>query len=460
LNVAETISPAADAAAKAELKARRTRALSAVGQARVANSWLRLGSCAIVAVVAMSLVANIWPIVWWAGLVAVILIDRHLYKRLLLRCQANDPPQSITGLIAWTAAQSAYGNIIAVLLWFAPYVPGETMAVIYICGGLANAAATLRSNPALSIAGIGPTIATLLGLPLIEYAMNGGQNSLDLMPLVAGLLLLGFGVNLWKSLRESDAAQAQAEAAAMRERQAAAAAAAAKTDTIRRMNDELRTPMAALVGAAEHLHRAAVSPQARSHIAAIVQAGEVLKMVLDDLSDLDNLENGQLRIETKPTDPRELARTVVAAFKTAAADKNLELFLDIAPDVPTRVALDPARVRQVLFNLLANAVRFTTHGGVRVRVSVLNTEANRARLNFAIADTGAGMSRSQLAQIFGRAKLCMEGEGPGLGLTISLRLAKLMGGQINAKSDIGQGSMFAFTVDTPVLVQSTASPVA
>jgi signal transduction histidine kinase len=460
LTDAETTSPAAVAASLAEAKAKRARGLIAAGHARIGNSWLRLGSSAIVAVVAASLLNNLWAFVWLAGLVFVILGDRAIYKSVLRRSLAGDPPRNLGGVVAWTAAQSAYGNIMAALLWFAPYVPGETLAVIYICGGLANSAATLRSNPALSIAGIGPTIATMLGLPLAEYAMNGANNPLDLMPLVGGLLLLGFGVNLWKSLLASDAAQAQAEASAMRERQAAAAAAAAKTDTIRRMNDELRTPMAALVGAAEHLHRAAANPQARAHIATIVQAGEVLKMVLDDLSDLDNLENGQLRIEAKPTDPRDLARGVVAAFKTAATDKNLELFLDIAPDVPARVALDPARVRQVLFNLLANAVRYTTHGGVRVRVSVLSTEANRARLNFAIVDTGAGMSRSQLAQIFGRAKLCMEGEGPGLGLTISLRLAKLMGGQINAKSDIGQGSMFAFTLDAPVLVQTASSPVA
>jgi signal transduction histidine kinase len=111
----------------------------------------------------------------------------------------------------------------------------------------------------------------------------------------------------------------------------------------------------------------------------------------------------------------------------------------------------------VLFNLLANAVRYTTHGGVRVRVSMLHAEAGRARLNFAIADTGAGMSRSQLAQIFGRTKLCAEGEGPGLGLAISLRLAKLMGGQIHAKSDIGQGSMFAFTLDAAIVAQPASS---
>lgn len=449
----ETIPSAADAATKADHEARRARALIAAGQARVANSWLRLGSCGIVAIVATSLVANVWPLVWWVGLVFVILIDRHLYKRLYMRAQAGAAPRRLHGLVAWTVVQSFYGNIIAAVLWFAPYVPGETMAVIYICGGLANAAATLRSHSALAIAGVGPTVVTMLGLPLAEYFLNGGQNSLDLMPLVAGLLLLGFGVNLWKSLLASDAAQAQAEASATRERQAAAAAAAAKTDTIRRMKDELRTPMTALIGAAEHLHRAAASPAARAHIATLVQSCEVLRLVLDDLSDLDRLENGQLRIEAKPTDPRDLARGVVAAFRAAAQDKNLELFLDVAPEVPARVVIDPVRVRQVLFNLLANAVRYTTHGGVRVRVSVLNVEAGRARLNFAIADTGAGMSRSQLAQIFARSRLCMEGEGPGLGLAISLRLAKLMGGQINAKSDIGQGSMFAFTLDAAVVGQ-------
>jgi signal transduction histidine kinase len=459
LTVAETISPSADAVSPAEAKAKRARALIAVGQARVGNSWLRLAACALTAAIAASLLNNLWPFAWWAGLVLVVLGDRVIYGRVLRRAQAGNPPTKLTGVIVWTIVQSGYGNVLAAMLWFAPYVPGETLAAFYICGGLANAAATLRANAALAFSGLAPTIAALIGLPLAEYFINGGRNTMDLMPLVAGFLLLGFGVNLWKSLLASDAAQAQAEAAAMRERQAAAAAAAAKTDMIQRMNDELRTPMAALIGAAEHLRRAATTPQARAHIATIAQAGEVLKTVLDDLSDLDRLENGQLRVEPKSADPRELARGVVAAFKPAAQDKNLELFLDIT-EMPARVAIDATRVRQVLFNLLANAVRYTTHGGVRVRVSAQMQADNKTRLTFIVADTGSGMSRSHLAQIFSRTKLSAEGKGPGLGLAISLRLAKLMGGQITAQSEIGQGSMFIFTLDAPVLAERVRTSAA
>jgi signal transduction histidine kinase len=431
--------------------------LAAVGRARIGNTWLRLGSCAIVAAVATSVVGTTWPLFWFAGLVPVLLADRWIFQRLLKRCLANDTPPNLVWTTIWTAAQSVYGNLISAMLWFSPYVPGETLAIIYMFGGLANAAATLRSSVPLSIAGAGATVAFMLGLPLAEYLLSGGRNPLDLMPLLGALLLLAFGVNLWKSLIASDAAQLEAEAAVLRERQAAAAAAVAKTSVIRRMNDELRTPMAALIGAAEHLRRAAQSPQARAHIATLVQAGEVLRLVLDDLSDLDRLENGQLRIDAKPVDPREVLRGVMSAFRAAAQDKNLELFADVDPSTPHFVEMDAARVRQVLFNLLANAVRYTTHGGVRVRLSAQAVDAARTRLTFLVADTGKGISRSQLALLFGRERLTFDGEGPGLGLAISLRLARLMGGNLSAKSELGEGSVFTFTLDGACAAQRSSA---
>jgi len=440
------------------LKAKRARALAAVGQARVANSWLRLGASGITALVATSVLGNALPIVWWFGLVPVVVFDRVVYGRLLARCQRNDPPKHLAGLVVSTALGSAYGNILAVMLWFAPYLHGETLAIMYIFGGLANAAASLRSSPTLSLAGLAPTILCMLGLPLASFMMSSGQNSLDLVPLVAGFLFLGFGINLWKSLMASDAAQLRAEEAAEREQRAAAAAAAAKTDMIQRMNDELRTPMTALIGAAEHLRRGAPTPAARAHISTLVQAGEVLKLVLDDLSDLDRLENGQLRIDPTPSDPRELLSSVVSAFHAAAQDKHLELFLDIAPETPAAVEIDSLRVRQVLFNLLANAVRYTAHGGVRVRLAVRPGSASgRARLVFVVADTGAGMSRSQLALIFGRGRFNADGEGPGLGLAISMRLAKLMGGQLAARSELGQGSVLSLVLEAPICVRRSAA---
>lgn len=423
-----------------------------MGRARTGNAMMRMGACAIVALVAISVVGNLSPLIWYAGFIFVMFADRTIYTRLHVEAESGNPPKRLGWLIAWTFAQSVYGNILAAILWFSAYIPGETLAMMYICGGLANTAATLRSSPQLSLAGAGPTILSMLGLPLAEYLLGGARNPLDLMPLVAGLLVLGFGINLWRSLLSSDAAHAQAEAAVLRERQAAAATAAAKSDMVRRMNDELRTPMTALVGAAEHLRRAAASPQARAHIATLVQAGEVLKLVLDDLSDLDRLENGELRVETKPADPREIARSVVSAFRATAQDKHLELFLDVAPDMPAKVEIDPLRVRQVLFNLLANAVRFTTHGGVRVGLRAERSEKpDCARLVFEVADTGAGMSRSQLALIFGRGRVGNDGDGPGLGLAISLRLARLMGGQLQAKSDLGEGSVFWFAIDAAVI---------
>ena len=438
-------------------RAKRARALASVATARIANSWLRLGASGITGLVAMSIMGNALPIAWWFGLIPVVVIDRALYGRLLSRCRRNDPPASLGGLIGWTAFGSSYGNILALMLWHAPYVHGETLAMMYIFGGLANAAATLRSWPALSFAGLAPTIACMLGLPFADYLVGGGQNALDLVPLVAGLLLIGFGVNLWKSLLASDAAQWRAEEAAEREHRAAAAAAGAKSDMIRRMNDELRTPMTALIGAAEHLRRSAMTVEARAHISTLVQAGDVLKLVLDDLSDLDRLENGQLRIEPKASDVRALLRGVVSAFNANAQDKHLELFLDVAPEAPTWVEIDALRVRQVLFNLLANAVRYTAHGGVRVRLGVQpGAAAGRARLVFVVADTGAGMSRSQLALIFAQGSFKADDEGPGLGLAISLRLAKLMGGQLTARSELGHGSVFSFAIDAPVCARRLA----
>jgi signal transduction histidine kinase len=440
---------------EAHASAKRVRALTATAQARVGGAWLRLMACAITAVIATSVTGTLGPLLWLVGLAPVIVLDRFLFGRLGAQC-ARGACAETHGLIAWTAAQSAYGNVIAALLWFAPYVPGETLAIMFLAGGLANAAATLRFWTPLAIAGLGPTIAFMLGLPVAKFVLGGGQNTLVLLPMVAGFILLGFGVNLWRTLLASDEAQAQAEAAAIRESKAAAAAAAAKSDMIRRVNDELRTPMAALVGAAEHLHRAATTPEARAYIATLLQAGDVLRLVLDDMSDLDRLENGQLRIETKPCDPRELLRGVV--FRAAAQDKHLELFLDIAPSMPAWVEIDPLRVRQVLFNLLANAIRYTTHGGVRVRLSAQQCETqDRAKLVFVIADTGAGLSRAQLAQIFGRSKVGAEGDGPGLGLAISLRLARLMGGNLSARSELGQGSVFALTLEAPVCAARSAA---
>lgn len=446
--------PAGAAVEPQALVDRRARALIEVGQARVGNAWLRIGSCAIVAVVATSLVGNWWPLYWLVGLVPVILTDRAVFERLARESAAGRAPKNLGRMMLWCVLQSLYGNSLAILLWFSPYVPSDSLTIIFLCGGLANAAASLRASTPLAIASVTPTICFMLGLPVAEFFLNGGRNTHDLTPLVGGMLLLGFGMNLWKSLLASDAAHARAEEAALREQQAAAAAAAAKTDTIRRLNDEMRTPLSALIGAAEHLRRVAATPNARAQVATLLQAGDVLKQVMADISDLDRLENGALHIEPAPAVVRDVVRSVVNSFRAAAHDKNLELFVDISADTPICVEMDALRVRQVLFNLLGNAVRYTTHGGVRMRVSAApGYTAGHVQLSFVITDTGAGMSRAQLAAIFNRDRVGGDGDGPGLGLAISLRLARAMGGTISARSEPGEGSAFTFIVPAPIVLR-------
>lgn len=440
----QDLPPSPDAA-----RAQQARRLANVARSRVTNAGLRIAACFIVALVAASLLGNFWSIYWFAGLVVVVLGDRAFHRRLLKECEAGAPPARVHALVVWTVLQSAYGNVLAVLLWFAPNMPGETLAVIFICGGLANAAATLRSSIPLSIAGLAPTVACLLGLPIAAFLNSGGQDFAELVPLVGALLMLGFGFGLWRSLLASDVAHVQAEEAAARERRAAAAAAAARADTIRAMNDGLRTPMIALVGAAELVRRtAAATPQARASVASLTQATDVLRAAVAGLANLDDPEHRQTPVDSKPTDLHELVRGTVNAFRTAADDKNLELFLDIAPGAPLTVELDGLTVRQILYSLLSNAVRYTGHGGVRLHLSAQPLqEDERVRLRFVISDTGAGMSRAHLALIFSE-KSC--GEEGGLGLASSIRLARRMGGHLAAKSELGQGSVFCLTIDAAV----------
>lgn len=442
--------------AEASVRERRARRLGALAKRRRANAWGRLAANIMAAGLAAAIFNTPAPLVWVGMFVLVVLIDRAAFVHLGARCDAGDPPPRMPWFIAWTALQSSYANALSVILWFVPHESGPTMAVMFLCGSLANTATTMRNSPALAAAAIGPTMAYLVGLPIAQFALGGGGDGADLVPLIGAVLLLVWGFRLWKSLLTFDQANAQAEASASRERQAAAAAAAAKTDVIQRMNDELRTPLAALQGAAEYLRRVASSPQARAHLANLKQASDGLQLVLDDISALERSD--ALASDPAPADPRELARGIVSSFRAAAQDKNLELFLDIAPDAPSLVAVDSARLRQILSNLVSNAVRYTSHGGVRVTLAANASETpGIMRLRFEVSDTGRGLSRAHLAVLFGRNRSSV---GEGQGLAISLRLARLMDASLTAKSELGQGAVFTLALDAPVVAGAEARSAA
>jgi signal transduction histidine kinase len=438
------------------LRARRARAIVAIAKARIPNAWLRYSGSVLAALIAWSVFHAEIALYWVAGLALVVFIDQRAHAHQLKRCEAGDPPMRMPRMLAWTFFQSAYGNALAAVLWFIPLASAQSLAVMFLCAGIVNAAATLRHSASLSLAALTPAIAYMVGLPLAEFLSNSGRESMHLVPLIGALLLLAWGVRLWNSLIESDRVLAAAESAAMRERQAAAAAAAAKTDSYRRVTNELRAPLAALNGAVEHLRRAASTPSARAHVASLVHAKEVLGRVADDLASPEKLENGALSVAPKATNPADAARDAVAAFRIAAHDKGIELLLDLDPEVPPLVEIDTVRVRQVLFNLLDNAVRHTRHGGVRVRVASDMQADGQVKLAFHVIDTGPGISREHAAAAMSATRFGA-GDNAGIGLAIAARLAKRMGGALTAHGELGQGSHFVMTLRAPVFARSGAA---
>ena len=253
-------------------------------------------------------------------------------------------------------------------------------------------------------------------------------------------------------------------------RQVAEAANRAKTYFLANVSHEIRTPMTAILGYAELLGSDDLGPAERADcVETIRRNGDHLMAIINDILDLSKIESGQFTVEPSDTVVAEVVRDVVQLLQVRAVAKGIQLVHVVegdAPRVPVRT--DPVRLRQVLLNLVGNAVKFTDHGSVRVSVSA-EREARRMRFRIATQDTGPGIEPEQLGRLFlpfsqADASHTRRHGGTGLGLAISQRLAHLLGGQIDVASEPGRGSVFTFafaadTVADAALVPETAGAI-
>ncbi len=399
---------------------------------RRAELRTRLVVAVVLAAMAYFIAPSMGPLAWLC-----LVFVSQMGERAFFQTPSEDPGRG--ELAAW-AATIALASVIycslGVYLWFRGGEVGRSLALLLGAGSLLHVTIHMYHVRLLLLAANLPHALVFLGLP-ISAAVSGE-------PLMWTILLgaILFLAHLAVTFRQASSTTRQFEI----ERNRAEESNRAKSDFLATISHEIRTPMNAIVSAANLLRHSRLNKAQREQVEVLTDANEVLLSLLNDVLDLSKIEAGKMTLEVAGLELDRTLQGLHRLWRPRAADKGLDLRLEIDPAVPAAVMLDALRLKQILFNLISNAVKFTHAGSVTIRLGT-DKVAGEDMLAFEVIDTGVGIPPEVAQRLFGAfeqgdAGTTRKHGGSGLGLAISRRLASLMGGAIELRSTPGQGSTF------------------
>lgn len=373
----------------------------------------------------------------------------------LVRGKAQEPKglRGLLGDVVLGANTSVYASI-AVPLWMFGGVPGGIVATTLLSAGAINSVIASAGNMRVFVWTVLPQVAVLALTPL--FLARWGVDGRFVLPVSVGVVaFVFFCVTTRNRLYVASVAEARALKEADDKRRQAEAIVAGRSALLAAVAHDLRTPISAILTGAHELNRvAAPSSTARQQVAMIEDAGLMMKDLLDDLLDHARLDAGRLKVEARDFDLRDLLNHTFRLWQGPVRAKGLRLRLDGSRHMPRVVEGDAMRLRQVLNNLISNAIKFTESGAITIQLRSWRDEAGLHVLLIDVADTGPGMTAGQMDRLFTPFDQTADGVaarygGSGLGLAISRDLVELMGGRLTVRSQAGLGSTFTVALTLP-----------
>src|SRR5437667_2283319 len=418
------------------------------------------------------IVALAWPdaphdlLLGWGGAVVLTALLRGVWLFICSRRRLTERAVRTGVRVTVTLLAIAWGVGGALVL---PLVPFETTALILVvlAGIIASSLTTLAADP-LSLRGF------LAGIALPVFAsLATSERSHDLAAaIVVALFTLGMAIvarrahltlvdhlQVTARLAVSEEAAKRAESVMREARDLAERVARARSAFLANMSHEIRTPMNAVLGFVELVLDTELASEQRRALELVRTSSEALLTILNDILGYSKIEAEHRELESIPFDLPKVVHATATLLAVRAREKHLELLAEVSADVPRAVRGDPTRLRQVLMNLIGNAIKFTEQGEVVVSVDVAATDGT-AKVTFAVRDTGIGIAAEHTTSVFKEftqadSTMTRRYGGTGLGLAISQRLVRLMGGEPSVKSEVGRGSELSFSLALPV---GTAPP--